>query len=87
MITHLLIWSSNRLKSTQVRSIWFSLSMRSVHGRRIFHSWEECEKLIASGQVAPEKTVSHRLPMSDFENAYDILLSGRACKIILDPQQ
>ena len=59
----------------------------TVHGRRIFHSWEECEKLIASGQVAPEKTVSHRLPMSDFENAYDILLSGRACKIILDPQQ
>ena len=66
--------------------VFKSLEIHTVHGRRIFHSWAACEQLIASGQVKPELTVSHRLPMTDFESAYEILLSGKACKIILDPQ-
>ena len=33
-----------------------------------------------------EMTVSHRVPLSDFKTAYDALLSGKACKIIMNPQ-
>jgi len=66
--------------------IFKSLEIHSVHGRKIFHTWEQCEKLIESGRVKPEMTVSHRIPMSDFKTAYDALLSGRACKIIMNPQ-
>ena len=33
--------------------IFKSLEIHSVHGRKIFHTWEECEKLIESGKVQP----------------------------------
>ena len=33
--------------------VFKSLEVHTVHGRRIFHSWEECEKLIHSGLVKP----------------------------------
>merc|ERR1719370_1533953 len=66
--------------------VFKSLEIHTVHGRRIFHTWEECEQLISSGKVVPEITVSHRIPMSNFHEAFDVLLKGKACKIILDPQ-
>jgi len=66
--------------------VFKSLEIHTVHGRRIFHTWEQCEKLIESGQVVPELTVSHRIPMSQYQQAFDALLKGEACKIIMDPQ-
>ena len=129
-----------------------SLEIHTVHGRRIFHTSEACEKLIEAGAVVPglilsllltrfmrlgptpfwrltwvqgtaykckfkpsvaylksgrlvswfdcskftilskdeqndsELTVSHRIPMTRFREAFDALLNGTACKIILDPQ-
>ena len=33
--------------------VFKSLEIHTVHGRRIFHTWEECEKLIQSGAVKP----------------------------------
>ena len=31
--------------------VFKSLTMKTVHGRRIFHTWEQCEKLIAEKKV------------------------------------
>ena len=31
--------------------VFKSLNLNSVHGRRIFHTWEECERLIAEKKV------------------------------------
>ena len=31
--------------------VFKSLTINSVHGRRIFHTWEECERLIAEKKV------------------------------------
>ena len=28
-----------------------SLTLKTVHGRKIFHTWERCEEMIANGQV------------------------------------
>lgn len=61
------------------------LTIKTVHGRRIFHTWKESEKLIAEKLVDVGKIVSHRFPMSQFEEAYKVLLNGSACKIIMDP--
>ena len=33
--------------------VFKSLEIHTVHGRKIFHTWEECEKLIQSGAVKP----------------------------------
>nr|CAB3266482.1 sorbitol dehydrogenase-like [Phallusia mammillata] len=66
--------------------VFKSLTICTVHGRRIFHTWEECERLIAEKKVDAKVVVSHDLPMSKYKDAFQSLLSGQACKIVMDPQ-
>jgi threonine 3-dehydrogenase len=56
-----------------------------VHGRRIFHTWEETEALVADGKVDVNALISHRFPMSKFEDAFQVLFGGKGCKIVLYP--
>ena len=39
--------------------IFKSLTLTTVHGRRIFHTWEQCESLIKQGKV--NKQTSRKL--------------------------
>lgn len=57
----------------------------TVHGRRIYHTWREIEQLVGKKKVDVTKVISHRLPMSQFEDAFKVLFSGEACKIVMDP--
>jgi len=66
--------------------VFKSLTLHTVHGRRIFETWTQCEKLIADGKVDPKLIVSHDIKMTDWQNAFDTLMSGKACKIVIDPQ-
>ncbi|KAL3875586.1 hypothetical protein ACJMK2_033523 [Sinanodonta woodiana] len=63
------------------------LTLRTVHGRRIFHTWKEIERLVADKKVDVNMVVSHRFPMSKFEEAFKVLFSGSACKIVMDPSK
>jgi len=65
---------------------WKSFSLKSIHGRKMFHTWEQSEQLLASGQVNIDGTVSHVFPMSQFEKAFEVLFAGEGCKILIDPQ-
>ncbi|KAL8585037.1 hypothetical protein ACOMHN_043673 [Nucella lapillus] len=67
--------------------VFKALTLRTVHGRLIFHTWEQIEALVADKKVDVKKVVSHRVPMSRFEDAFQALFSGNACKILLDPTQ
>ncbi len=67
--------------------VFKSLTLRTVHGRRIWDTWESCEALVADGKVRPEEIVSHEFAMSDWERAFDVLMSGQCCKIVMDPQK
>jgi hypothetical protein len=42
-------------------SVFKALTLRTVHGRRIFHTWEETEALVADGKVDVNALISHRL--------------------------
>jgi len=65
--------------------IFKSLQLRTIHGRRIFHTWKEAERLIAKGKVKPSLVISHRLPLSEWKKGYDALSSGKAGKVLFDP--
>nr|KAG5703162.1 hypothetical protein BaRGS_027327 [Batillaria attramentaria] len=67
--------------------VFKALTLKSVHGRLVFHTWEEIEKLVAEGKVDVKKVISHRVPMSKFEDAFKALFRGEACKILLDPSK
>ena len=67
--------------------VFKSLTITTVHGRRIFHTWKECEKLVAEKKVNPSLLISHDLPMSQYIDAFDALLSGNSCKVVMNPGQ
>lgn len=73
------------VESPMTDVLFKSLTIKSVHGRRIFSTWRACESLLASDKVDVEPMVSHDLPMTKYREAFGALLSGRACKILLDP--
>ncbi|KAK4305010.1 hypothetical protein Pmani_023071 [Petrolisthes manimaculis] len=64
-----------------------AITLKSVHGRRIFHSWVECERLLCEGRVDPSPIISHVLPMSQYKHAFHLFNSGKASKIIFDPRE
>lgn len=67
--------------------VFKALTLRTVHGRRIFHTWRNTEALVADGKVDVNALISHRFPMSKFEDAFKVLFSGKGCKIVLYPSE
>jgi threonine 3-dehydrogenase len=61
-------------------------TIRSIHGRKIFHTWEESEKLMKE-KVDATQVITHDYPMSEYEAAFDALISGKAIKVLINPQQ
>jgi len=65
--------------------VFKSLTITTVHGRRIFHTWQECELLIATKKVNPSLLVTHDFKMDQYNLAFETLLSGNCCKILMSP--
>jgi threonine 3-dehydrogenase len=59
--------------------------LKGVFGRRIWGSWELALDIILSGRIDPCRVVTHRLGLSDAEEAIDLLRTG-AGKVILKPK-
>ena len=81
-------WANYHKKHTFfLVSVFKCLTLKTVHGRKIFHTWEEIERLVAEKKVDVTQVVTHRFPMSQFEEAFKVLFDGSACKIIMDPSK
>eukprot|EP00755_Sulcionema_specki_P018539 Sspe_Gene.67133::Locus_39638_Transcript_1_1_Confidence_1.000_Length_1518::g.67133::m.67133 len=65
--------------------VFRSRTVRGIHGRKIFHTWDECERLIAEGKCRPEVVVTHDFPLRDYKEAFGVLLGGRGIKILMTP--
>lgn len=76
------------LPSGDVRIDWhkviFSmLTLKGVYGREIFETWYKMQILIQSGlDLAP--IITHRFMADDFEQGFAAMLSGEACKVVLN---
>ena len=66
-------------------SVFKALTLKTVHGRLIFHTWKETERLVADKKIDAKAVITHRFPMSQFEKAFETLFSGKASKIVMDP--
>jgi len=63
--------------------VFKGLTVKGVYGREMYETWYKSTMMIESGMdVTP--VVTHRFPFSEFEQAFEILNSGNAAKIILD---
>jgi threonine 3-dehydrogenase len=56
-----------------------------INGRKMFETWFQMEALLATGKVNLEPAITHRLRLSEFEKAMELLKTGEAIKVILKP--
>lgn len=56
-----------------------------VTGRELFRTWQQVTTLLATGMVDVVPVITHRLRLEQFEDAFDVVSSGRSGKVILIP--
>ena len=64
----------------------FPAGVEGYHGRKMFQTWTRMLGLIEAGRIDLKGMISHRLPLSDAGEAFELLLEGKnASKILLIP--
>jgi len=66
------------------RIIFKGLTVLGVNGRRMFETWYQTEALLRSGRVDLRSIITHILPYTQFERAFELMSKGEAAKIVLD---
>jgi threonine 3-dehydrogenase len=66
------------------RIIFKGLTVLGINGRKMFETWFQTEALVKSGRVDLGPIITHVLPFEAFGEAFDLMRSGRAAKIVLD---
>jgi threonine 3-dehydrogenase len=56
-----------------------------INGRKMFETWFQMEALLATGKLNLEPAITHRLRLSEFEQAMELLKTGEAIKVVLRP--
>ncbi|MBV8532140.1 MAG: L-threonine 3-dehydrogenase [Candidatus Eremiobacteraeota bacterium] len=66
------------------RIIFKGLTVLGINGRRMFETWYQTEALVKSGRVDPRSIITHVLPYTAFDRAFELMAQGHAIKIVLD---
>ena len=63
--------------------IFNMLTIRGIYGREMFETWYKMTALIQSGlDISP--VITHRMPIAEFQEAFELMRSGRSGKIVLN---
>ncbi len=66
------------------RTVIFSmLTIRGIYGREMYETWYKMSVMLQSGlDISP--VITHRLPYTEYEEAFRVMREGRSGKVILD---
>jgi threonine 3-dehydrogenase len=67
------------------RVIMQGLRLYGIYGRRIYDTWERTQALLRSGALDVSPIITHRLDLADWEQAFDLIASRHAGKVVLTP--
>ncbi len=56
-----------------------------VSGRKMYETWYQTRELIEGGKVDISPIITHHLPLSDYKQAFEMMISGEAAKVALYP--
>lgn len=63
--------------------VFNGLTIKGIYGREMFETWYKMTSMVQSGlDISP--VISHRFPYQQFEEAFELMRSGRSGKIVLD---
>ena len=63
--------------------IFKGLVLKGVYGREMFETWYKMSSMLQSG-LNVEPIITHRFPLEDYEEAFQLMESGQSGKIILN---
>ncbi|MAI86471.1 MAG: L-threonine 3-dehydrogenase [Candidatus Marinimicrobia bacterium] len=63
--------------------IFKGLQVRGVYGRKMYETWYKMDQLIKSG-LDLSKIITHKFPISNFEEAFEVVSSGQCGKVIME---
>ncbi|WGX95849.1 L-threonine 3-dehydrogenase [Nocardioides sp. L-11A] len=58
-------------------------TIRGVFGRRMYETWHQVENVLLGGRLELDSIVSHKIPVRDYERAFELMSSDQAMKIVL----
>jgi threonine 3-dehydrogenase len=67
------------------RVIMQGLRLHGIYGRRIYDTWERTQSLLRSGALDVSPIITHRLDLAEWEQAFDLIASRHAGKVVLVP--
>jgi len=59
--------------------------LHGIYGRRIYDTWERTQALLRSGALDVSPIITHRLTLDEWEQAFDLVASRHAGKVVLVP--
>ena len=63
--------------------IFNGLTLKGIYGRRMFETWYKMTSMIQTGlDISP--IITHRLPYTEFKEAFELMRSGNSGKIIMN---
>lgn len=75
---------ADKLRFVDMNSIVFKgLAVRGIIGRKLWETWDQMTMLIAEKGLDVSPIVTHEMPFTDYEKAFETLESGEAGKIVL----
>lgn len=63
--------------------IFNMITLKGIYGREMYETWYKMTVMLQSG-LDIEPVITHRFPYTQFQQAFDVMLSGQAAKVILD---
>jgi threonine 3-dehydrogenase len=60
--------------------------VHGINGRKMYETWFQMEALLATGKLNLEPVITHRLKLSEFKKAMEVLESGEAIKVVMRPE-
>ena len=66
--------------------VFKGITIKGIYGRKMYETWYKLSSMIQSGMDI-SGIITHRFDYSDFQEAFDIMRSGKSGKIILNWQE
>lgn len=58
-----------------------------VSGRKMYETWYQTRALIAENRVDIRPIITHRLPLHEFQQAFEMMIAGEAAKVAMFPEE
>jgi len=65
--------------------IFKGATVQGIYGRKMFGTWEQMTSLLKAGRLNLEPLFKERMPLDDFQSAFEMLEGGQASKVLFYP--